>query len=212
MSSSEHSKPRGPGRPRAFDEAVVVGQALDLFWQHGFHQTSMRDISKATGLTLTSLTNAFGNKVGLFRCAMDSYLDRLDRFILAPLHPPSAGVPAIREVFEQAVESSKTGQFSHGCMACNAILDLASLKDPDVAAQVDTAFGTIQSAFEHVLERAQAQGTVTRHVSAAELSHHLLLIFQGLSLQARSGKSQQELRGYVETGLALLTDREPAPV
>ena len=36
------------GRPREFDEEVVLQRALEAFWTHGYGATSMADLTEAT--------------------------------------------------------------------------------------------------------------------------------------------------------------------
>lgn len=53
-------------RPRAFDEAVVLSQARELFASQGYNGTSIDDLVKVTGLLRGSLYKAFGSKRNLF--------------------------------------------------------------------------------------------------------------------------------------------------
>jgi TetR/AcrR family transcriptional repressor of nem operon len=54
------------GRPRAFDENIVLSQARTLFASQGYNGTSIDDLVKATGLLRGSLYKAFGSKRNLF--------------------------------------------------------------------------------------------------------------------------------------------------
>ena len=53
-------------RPRSFDPDQALDLARDVFWQNGFHGTSLDDITAATGLAKPSLYAAFGDKNALF--------------------------------------------------------------------------------------------------------------------------------------------------
>jgi TetR/AcrR family transcriptional repressor of nem operon len=63
------------GRPREFDIDAAVERALDVFWSHGYHGTSLPDLLAATNLSRGSLYAAFGDKHGLFLHALDRYID-----------------------------------------------------------------------------------------------------------------------------------------
>ena len=63
------------GRPRTFDEEVVVDAAREAFWSRGVHATSIADLSEATGLSVGSLYKAFGSKGELCARTLDSYLE-----------------------------------------------------------------------------------------------------------------------------------------
>lgn len=54
------------GRPRNFDENVVLEQASIVFARLGYNATSVDDLVTATGLQRGSLYKAFGSKKNLF--------------------------------------------------------------------------------------------------------------------------------------------------
>ena len=83
------------GRPREFDEGVVVDAAREAFWSRGVHATSISDLSEATGLSVGSLYKAFGSKSELCTRTLDTYLEAgLERVeaILTGAASPVAGL------------------------------------------------------------------------------------------------------------------------
>ncbi len=59
------------GRPREFDESIVLSQARALFAAQGYSGTSIDDLVKSTGLLRGSLYKAFGSKRNLFVLVLD---------------------------------------------------------------------------------------------------------------------------------------------
>ena len=43
------------GRPRTFDDDVVVERAMDTFWTYGYTNTSPAQLAEATGVAKGSL-------------------------------------------------------------------------------------------------------------------------------------------------------------
>lgn len=66
------------GRPRSFDEHVVVAAAATAFTDLGYEATSVDDLLHATGLHRGSLYQAFGSKRGLFLSALRAHLSTTD--------------------------------------------------------------------------------------------------------------------------------------
>lgn len=62
------------GRPRTFDEELVLEAAMLLFWRQGYEATSLAQLREATGLSSASLYGAFGSKEGLFARAVEHYI------------------------------------------------------------------------------------------------------------------------------------------
>ncbi len=49
-------------RPPEFDREQALVSALHLFWERGYERTTVRDLTKAMGISAPSLYNAFGGK------------------------------------------------------------------------------------------------------------------------------------------------------
>src|SRR6202035_971093 len=69
----QKSKPRG--RPRAYDPEVALDSAAQIFWEHGFDDATLDDLSTAMGMGRPSIYNAFGDKEALFLRALERFRD-----------------------------------------------------------------------------------------------------------------------------------------
>src|SRR5260221_13177665 len=78
------------GRPRAFDIAEALEQALRVFWKKGYEGASLSDLTGAMGINRPSLYAAFGDKEELFRKALDLYLQRANKWMTEALNQPTA--------------------------------------------------------------------------------------------------------------------------
>jgi len=69
----------GPGRPtkRQVEERnrELLDAALDLFLQHGFEGTTIRDITQSVGMAKRTVTARYGNKLALFKAALQRAID-----------------------------------------------------------------------------------------------------------------------------------------
>ena len=91
-------------RSLSFDPQEVLATVAELFRQHGFADTSMRDVQKATGLAPTSLYAAFGNKEQLFEQALAHYRQQIQGQMAAMLGDPQDGLACIERYLNAVVE------------------------------------------------------------------------------------------------------------
>src|ERR1700742_385517 len=75
MVQKENNEPKKRGRPRAYDPAVALARAADVFWKAGYAGTSLDDLSEATGMNRPSLYAAGGDKRDLYLKTLEHYRD-----------------------------------------------------------------------------------------------------------------------------------------
>ncbi|MES2746087.1 MAG: TetR/AcrR family transcriptional regulator [Bdellovibrionota bacterium] len=76
------------GRPKQFERCEVTNKALQVFWQKGFLDTSLKDLEEATGVFKPALYSEFGDKVGLFLECMRYYRENYAKERLLKRDPP----------------------------------------------------------------------------------------------------------------------------
>ena len=64
------------GRPRDFDEETVLDSVMNSFWRNGFDQATFEQLVADSGLSRSSLYNAFGGKEALFEKAIERYIEK----------------------------------------------------------------------------------------------------------------------------------------
>ncbi len=50
------------GRPKGFNREEVLEKAMSVFWRHGFADTSLQDLERATGVNKSGLYTEFRDK------------------------------------------------------------------------------------------------------------------------------------------------------
>jgi Bacterial regulatory proteins, tetR family len=56
------------GRPKNFSREEVLEKAVPVSWKHGFSDTSLQDLERATGVNKSGLYTEFRDKEDLFCC------------------------------------------------------------------------------------------------------------------------------------------------
>jgi TetR/AcrR family transcriptional regulator, transcriptional repressor for nem operon len=190
-------------RPREFDEGTVLGAAVLCFWRQGYEATSVRDLVEQTGVTAASLYNAFGDKRSLYQKALNHYIERsvADRIRRCEALPPFRAIEAF---FEEIVKRSLNDRDRKGCMLVNAALDVAP-HDPAFREVVAEVLVSIEAFFLACVRAGQADGTITRSLSAETLAQNLLGVLMGIRVLARVRPERSLLEGAVAPALTLLS-------
>lgn len=196
-------------RSREFDEDVVLDAAMEYFWSWGYEATSVRDLIETTGLTGASLYNAFGNKRGLFRAALDRYVESSigERIRRCATLPPR---DAIASFFDDILRRSLTDRQRKGCMLVNSALEIAP-HDLELRKVIAAVLSRIEAFFVGCIEAGQAQGTITSSMPAQRIAHHLLGVLMGVRVLARVRPERALLEGVVVPALALLDGPDVRP-
>jgi AcrR family transcriptional regulator len=63
------------GRPKNFSREEVLEKAMPVFWKHGFSDTSLQELERATGVNKSGLYSEFRDKSDLFVACLRHYLE-----------------------------------------------------------------------------------------------------------------------------------------
>lgn len=144
-----------PGRPREFDAEAVLSCAMDMFWRDGFAHCSIAQVSAATGLSSSSVYNAFGSKHDLYLAVFDRYLDFVDEAMLGPMLHGTQGIADIHGFFERLQATPIDEGRLRGCLAVKAVGEFES-KDAAINQRTRRYRENLETAFTAALNRAVA--------------------------------------------------------
>lgn len=108
-----------------FDREHVINKSIDLFWQHGFHASSMQQVIQVTGLKPGSIYLAFGSKEGLYREALHTYAkNSLEKIKNTLDKAPTIG-DGVCDMLEGIVQESASADYC-SCFVIKTQLELAA--------------------------------------------------------------------------------------
>lgn len=126
------------GRMPSFERSAVVDAARDVFWRRGYAETGIAELEQATGLTRSSIYNAFGSKRGLFDAVLAAYLDDVVRTRLRPL---GGGDPGALEAYIAEMRDGiehDTPRARLGCLLLNAGSSSLATDDVEVRTTISS--------------------------------------------------------------------------
>ena len=193
------------GRPREFDVDDALSAALRVFWTKGYEGASLTDLTAAMGITRPSLYAAFGNKEALFRKALDLYEREKLAYVGEALKAATS-----REVAERllrgALEMHTSDCEPRGCM--RVISSVSCSPEAElIREELMARRRSSQRALCERLQRARDEGDLAPEVDVEGLCQYLGAILQGMSVQAGSGATKEQLHALVDTSLAMWPGR-----
>jgi AcrR family transcriptional regulator len=186
-------------RPRDFEEAKVLDRAMEVFWRHGYEGASMAELTKAMGLNSPSIYAAFGSKRGLFDAVLTRYRERRATHREYLLAGATAREVAERMLFG-AIEWLVDANEPRGCLLIQAGMS-TGVNNDDVPGAIIRQRSKTRDLLTERLMRAQEDGDLSASEDPAALARYLLMVFNGLALQAAEGMSETDLRKSAERAL-----------
>jgi TetR/AcrR family transcriptional regulator, copper-responsive repressor len=167
------------GRPRSFSREEVLEKALPVFWKHGFADTSLQELERATGVNKSGLYTEFRDKEDLFVACLRHYLESQGKRGLLTKEP--LGWKNV-ETFLKNGPLNKGEQ--QGCFSVNSMREFAILPDE--------AYGVV-TRNRALLQRLLAMNIEAEKTKMAPsaIAEMVLSFFSGLCIERnlKPGKS-----------------------
>lgn len=191
-------------RTRMLPDDTVLDRAIGVFWQNGYAGTSLRDLTRATGLSSAALYHRFTDKDGLFVEALRRYADEGLVERLARLSAVQDPLGAISDFLGELIAMSRTDPDHRGCLLVNTALDGAAMSDA-ARALVHTRLGEVERFFAGRLKRAIADGRLDPGTDVAATATALLGTVFAIRVMARLDPSPKRLQALADHAIASMS-------
>lgn len=179
------------GRPRVFDADEALEKALQIFWNRGYEGASLAELTEVLGINKPSMYAAFGNKEELFKKALTRYTTHHVVFVRDVIKKPTAHGVA-QSFLYQAAEFLTDPTHPKGCMIVQG-----ALSSGESAEMVKSILIQYRASYESLLterfEKAKIDGDLPGNTNPRCLAKYLAAMHQGMSVQATSGATKDEL-------------------
>ena len=190
-------------RPIEYDREDVLQKAMQLFWLHGYEQTSVRDVLDSTGFNRHSLYEEFGGKDGLFKEVLEYYKQNIAAQVIAPLMADDSDLNTIRNIFKARASHD---QRQLGCLFTNTA-NVKQCLDDELFDLTKSYNRKVEKAFQTCISNAQVKGQVPKDKDAKLLARFVSTVFHGLSPMNKLGITKNETITFGEMTInAILTD------
>jgi TetR/AcrR family transcriptional regulator, copper-responsive repressor len=179
-------------KPKNFTRDGVLANALPVFWQHGFADTSLQGLEQATGVNRSGLYSEFKDKEDLFVQSLQYYLDVQAKRGLLTREP--LGWKNI-EQFLKLGPCTIDGQ--KGCFSVSSIREFPILP-PKAVKMVTQSFANLKRTIARNIEAEESR------MNANELADLAVTFFIGLSMEQNLNASRTSVTRKVENFMMLI--------
>ena len=191
------------GRPRNFDKDEALRIALNVFWQHGYDQTTMALLSEKMGIASASIYCAYGNKASLFLEALRYYQKTYWDPLYEQYRQANDIYEATSHFFTQAAHILLAPNAPCGCLIVMGFLNLPE-NEPKLLNAISERREHTRKMFRDKLKEAVTQGMISADCDIPGIAGALHNFFEGLSIQARGDLCLSELLAIAQKGVFLL--------
>lgn len=180
------------GRPRQFDPRDFLTASMEIFWNQGFHSTSMLDLMKMSGLSSASIYRLYPNKKAIFLAALSQYMDEgLTR--MAERASREEPEKALRNTLDYCALLSSGSAGSLGCFTIRAASELLP-EDKETEVKVRYMFDGIKQNLQVILYAGQKQGTFRTDTRADVMAESIFMLLEGMRVYGKVSPDFQQLR------------------
>lgn len=183
-------------RPKAYERNKVLDDAMQLFWQKGYHGTSLSELVTMTGLNKHSMYKEFGSKAGLFDECIENYWRKIVQELLEILKKKPLGIPNIRAFFENRIDYICSKDFK-SCLFVRATLE-KELIEVNALEQIQKRSKNYENAFIDCLNAAIKSGEIPKTADPEFLTQYLLHFLSGMLVMGKPEKGKAEARKLIE--------------
>ena len=171
-------------RHKSYNEDEVLEKAMQVFWEHGYEATSVRQLEKEMGINQFSIYATFENKKKLFVEALKMYREYVKKNRFQNLLKENAGLKDLKHFFNDFSRQVRNGETHKGCLIVNSTAELEN-KDAEIKEELRNYFNFIKEMIKNVLRNATAAGEISEEADLEKYSNYFLGIMQSLSVGAK---------------------------
>lgn len=159
-----------------FNECEIIEKAMNVFWEKGYHATSMQDLVDAMQINRSSLYNTIGDKHCLFMKCVTSYTENAMKETREKVAREKSAlnglIKIIRDKAAWVVDSEK------GCLGIKTIFEIAH-EDEAVRNLLCKNNSLYLEFMTDVIQKAIDEGELDGEEDASLLAEYIMTTFTG---------------------------------
>jgi len=190
-------------RHKEFDRRQALGCAVKVFWEKGFDATNLSDLTKAMGISRSSLYETFKDKESLFEESIDYYFQNVARHRLEALIGSDSVKEGFKKLFNVVLETSLSPENPGGCFIINTSLFMTTL-DQRIAKRIQESVNSGHLKFVEVLKKGQISGEISKDKDIALIARVFVSTLIAITVMSRINRDRGPLEEMIKGALNIL--------
>lgn len=188
-------------RNKEFDPIEKLEKARALFWEKGYHATSMQELVSRMKVNRGSMYTTYGDKHQLFVESLQNYaLETYSEYKKAAVGEKSP-LKCIELIVKKAI--ARSFEENKVCMIVKSSFEMAP-HDDEVKVLLKKLSNSLITIFQELIEKAQQTGEVASSKDARQLAQFIVGNFAGLWQMQSLYNDKKMVEQMAENMLAIL--------
>ncbi len=187
-------------RFKEFETTRALRIAMEVFWRHGYENTSLELLMSEMGVGKQSLYDTFGDKRSLYFKAMALYREETNTSLRRVLASSSTVKQGFTKILRSLIAETRE-QHARGCLLLSANMERA-VDDQEIAQFLQENQADVESIFVEALRHAKSNGELAASEDPEALARFLIVVIQGMRAMARLKSDRPAMRQIAKLALA----------
>ncbi|MGH2667165.1 TetR/AcrR family transcriptional regulator [Flavobacterium sp.] len=164
------------GRNVEFNECEIIEKAMNVFWEKGYHATSMQDLVDAMQINRSSLYNTIGDKHCLFIKCVTTYAEAGLRETKEKVAKEKSALQALVNIIRD--KAAWVVDCEKGCLGVKTIFEIAP-EDVEVRKVLSRNNEIYLELMSGIIQKAIDDGELDTDEDASLMAEYILTTFTG---------------------------------
>lgn len=179
-------------RPATYDRDETLDAAMTLFWDKGYHATSLKDLEAALNMKPGSIYAAFKSKENLYLLALEKYSETFRALFKAKVAEAKSPLQGLADHLRSYALLSPNDTTRKACMLTKTMVDTGST-DAAIADRSRQYMEAMRTEIASAFNAAKTLGEIKSNMSPERLARRYQANVTALRLELHQETNQAEL-------------------
>ncbi len=190
-------------RTKSFNPEKTLQKAVNLFWEQGYHATSMQNLVDVLGINRASMYDTYGSKETLFAKALEAYQEAESKQVSSILYYYTDIRQGLYVMFEYFIDTALKEGKSNSCFHVNTAVELANDSE-EIRKSLAEAREFHLKMYRTYLNYGRDKGQLAAHKDIEGIAQGLYAFQCGLMASSKLNPNKDQLLQSVSALLKVL--------